>query len=184
MVVTDPAVATDSGPASTRAGLAAVRAQIGQIPDPEIPVITLAELGILRSVDWDGDQLLVTLTPTYSGCPATEAIRDDVRRALDDLGHPDGRVELTLSPAWSTDWMLPGTHEKLRAYGIAPPGQRCGGEQTHVIEFRQRPDVDGPVCPRCSSPNVSELSEFGSTPCKALYRCSSCAEPFDYFKPF
>lgn len=169
---------------AVRADLATVQRQIGEIPDPEIPVITLAELGILRSVELVADRIHVTLTPTYSGCPATEAIRDDVQRVLESLGHGDAQVELTLSPAWTTDWMQPGTHEKLRAYGIAPPGERCGTNDTKVLQFKPKGQVTGPACPQCSSPNVSLLSEFGSTPCKSLYRCLACAEPFDYFKPF
>ncbi|MGH1361525.1 MAG: 1,2-phenylacetyl-CoA epoxidase subunit PaaD [Burkholderiaceae bacterium] len=171
------------GRTTARASLAEVTRTIGQIPDPEIPVVTLADLGILRSVELAGESIVVTLTPTYSGCPATESIADDVNAALRALGHADAQVLITLSPAWSTDWMLPGTHEKLRAYGIAPPGQ-CGGPSGKTIQFHPLPDQLEPVCPRCSSPRVESLSEFGSTPCKALYRCLSCAEPFDYFKPF
>jgi len=169
---------------AVRADLATVQRQVGEVPDPEIPVITLAELGILRSVELIDERIVVTLTPTYSGCPATEAIRDDVQRVLESLGHDDAQVELTLTPAWTTDWMLPGTHEKLRAYGIAPPGERCDTSGTKVLHFKPKDQASGPACPQCSSPNVSLLSEFGSTPCKSLYRCLACAEPFDYFKPF
>ncbi len=179
---TTPAAAA-AAPTSQRASLAEVRARVGQIPDPEIPVVTLADLGILRSVEMVADRLIVTLTPTYSGCPATEAIREDVLAVLRALGHADGEVVLTLSPPWSTDWMQPGTHEKLRAYGIAPPGSLCTND-VKVIQFKAPGDSDGPACPRCSSPNVIEISAYGSTPCKALYRCRACAEPFDYFKPF
>lgn len=167
-----------------KASPADVRKRIGAIPDPEIPVVTLAELGILRGVESVAGKLVVTLTPTYSGCPATESIADDVRATLADLGHGDAEIRIALSPAWSTDWMLPGTHDKLRAYGIAPPGGRCASGQTQVIHFRGRDADDAPTCPRCSSPNVTEISAFGSTPCKAMYRCLACAEPFDYFKPF
>jgi len=167
-----------------RADLATVTDELGKIPDPEIPVITLAELGILRRVEMIDERIHVTLTPTYSGCPATEAIRDDVQRVLEALGHQDALVQLTLTPAWTTDWMLPGTHEKLRAYGIAPPGERCGTSESKVLNFVPKDELAGPACPQCSSPNVSLLSEFGSTPCKSLYRCLTCSEPFDYFKPF
>lgn len=169
--------------AGAPASLAEVTERVGQIADPEIPVVTLADLGILRQVELVDDQIKVTLTPTYSGCPATEAIASDVREVLDSLGHRDAQIDIALNPPWSTDWMRAGTHEKLRAYGIAPPGRcRPAGEQT--VRFMSVPGQDGPVCPRCASPRVEVLSEFGSTPCKALYRCLSCAEPFDYFKPF
>ena len=176
--------ACPAGRTAEPANLNAVRERVGSIPDPEIPVVTLTELGILRSVEELAGRIVVTLTPTYSGCPATESIRDDVLAALRELGHPDAEVVLTLSPPWSTDWMLPAAHEKLRAYGIAPPGEHCGNDTTSVIQFRHPGETSGPVCPRCSSPNVTEISSFGSTPCKALYRCRACAEPFDYFKPF
>lgn len=167
-----------------RASLATVREHVGNIPDPEIPVVTLADLGILRSVELVAQTIQVTLTPTYSGCPATEAIRDDVLQTLRALGHEEAQVLITLTPAWSTDWMAPGTHEKLRAYGIAPPGRVCGDATAQSIRFKTAAGEDTPVCPRCASPRVQSLSEYGSTPCKALYRCLSCAEPFDYFKPF
>lgn len=187
-------------------------ALVGELPDPEIPVVTLADLGILRdlTIAADGSPRVV-LTPTYSGCPATEAIAAQVRETLQAAGHPEVSVELRLAPAWTTDWISEAGRRKLRAYGIAPPG-RCGDDPavvvaqpdgsggrgaaaspaaggtarpvTRVLRFQDKPPADGPVCPRCDSPNVEELSRHGSTPCKALYRCRSCREPFDHFKPY
>jgi len=140
---------------------------LGEIPDPEIPVLTLLDLGVVRAVRHDAaGRLQVTLTPTYSGCPATEAIHNAVRAALDAHGWTDARLEQVLSPPWSSAWISAAGHRKLRAYGIAPPVSRAG-----------------PVaCPRCASLATRCLSEFGSTPCKAHYRCTSCGEPFDHFK--
>lgn len=175
--------ATKQQPGDT---LRVAREQIGAIPDPEIPVVTLADLGILRDIREDADGCIhVTLTPTYSGCPATEAIAADVRQALNELGHHNARVEIVLSPPWTTDWISEPARDKLRAYGIAPPGERCAGNgdgamPTQVLQFHP-PRV---ACPRCASSNTKPISEFGSTPCKALYRCIDCREPFDYFKPF
>ena len=155
-----------------------IRALVGAIPDPEIPVISLAELGILRNVAWEDDQPVVTLTPTYSGCPATEAITEQVRAVLRDAGHPRAQVRIELAPAWSTDWISDSGRRKLRIYGIAPP------HQTRVLHFQPGRAADQPGCPRCDSPIVELLSAYGSTPCKSLYRCRSCGEPFDYFKPY
>ena len=136
------------------------------IPDPEIPVITLTDLGIIRGVDWEGDTCVVTVTPTYSGCPATGVINLEIENALRERGLEDIRLKRQLSPAWTTDWMTQRGREKLENYGIAPP-QPAGG-----------PDK----CPNCSSTHVEKLSQFGSTPCKAQWRCKDCLEPFDYFK--
>lgn len=170
----------------TRATLAQVRERVGSIPDPEIPVVTLADLGILRDVDERSGRIRVTLTPTYSGCPATESIRDDVQRMLVELGHDDAQVDITLSPAWTTDWIGPQARDKLRAYGIAPPMGACpadsAGAAGKPLQFQRMPPAL--TCPQCDSRQVEVLSEFGSTPCKALYRCLTCREPFDYFKPF
>ncbi len=165
-----------------RAALDEVRQQVGQVPDPEIPAVTLDDLGIVRAVDEVAGRIRVTLTPTYSGCPATEAIREDVRRVLGGLGHDDAEVTITLTPAWTTDWIRPDAHEKLRAYGIAPPVGTSHRDAVQPIHFQRKQPL--PTCPQCGSAKVAVLSEFGSTPCKALYRCLSCAEPFDYFKPF
>ena len=139
---------------------------LGDVPDPEIPAISLTDLGIIRDVAWDGDTLQVTVTPTYSGCPATTIINLDIESAL--RGHGIKKLELKrqLSPAWTTDWMTDSGKAKLEAYGIAPP----------------RPAGGPSRCPRCHSEQVEKLSQFGSTPCKAQWRCQDCLEPFDYFK--
>ncbi len=136
------------------------------IPDPEIPAITLTDLGIIRDVGWDGDTCVVTVTPTYSGCPATSLINMEIETALREHGLERIELKRQLSPAWTTDWMSQRGREKLEKYGIAPP-QAAGG-----------PDK----CPNCASTNVEKLSQFGSTPCKAQWRCKDCLEPFDYFK--
>jgi ring-1,2-phenylacetyl-CoA epoxidase subunit PaaD len=145
-----------------------------EVLDPEVPAISIVELGIVREVRDDGSTLTVVLTPTYSGCPATEAIEADVRKAL--LAFEPVKVELQRSPAWTTDWIGPEAREKLRAYGIAPP------TGTSVVEQPLRLHEAIP-CPRCGSPRSERLSAFGSTACKALYRCTACREPFEYFKP-
>ena len=133
---------------------------LSEVPDPEIPVLTITDLGIVRDVEC-GDEIVVSLTPTYSGCPATEAIA-----ALEDRGVTDVRIKRVLSPPWTTDWISEEGREKLRIYGIAPP------------ERRKRPIA----CPRCDSDQTERVSEFGSTACKAAYRCRECLEPFEYFK--
>jgi ring-1,2-phenylacetyl-CoA epoxidase subunit PaaD len=154
--------------------------------DPEIPVLTIEDLGILRDARLNDDAghrgVEVTITPTYSGCPAMDAIRDDLVSALADNGYPDVRVTVVLSPAWTTDWMTDAGKAKLEQYGIAPPT----GRSSHSSQSGVR---SGPVrlglsvkCPQCSSLNTRELSRFGSTSCKALYVCQDCKEPFDYFK--
>lgn len=132
------------------------------VPDPEIPVISVVDLGIIRSVESSPPAVL--LTPTYSGCPATLVIEQAVRSALDSAGFRDVGIRTVLSPPWTTDWISESGRRKLEAYGIAPPGRGA----VH--------------CPQCGSTEVEEISRFGSTPCKALWRCRSCAEPFDLFK--
>jgi ring-1,2-phenylacetyl-CoA epoxidase subunit PaaD len=148
-----------------------------RVVDPEIPVLTIEDLGVLRSVEEDGDRVRVELTPTYSGCPAIDAMRDDVRAALLAEGYRDVDVRMVLAPAWTTDWMSDDGKRKLREYGIAAPNGRApvhGGERVAV-----RMAVK---CPRCDSLDTRELARFGSTSCKALYECRSCLEPFDFFK--
>ena len=130
------------------------------VPDPEIPVVSVVDLGIVREVSPER----VAITPTYTGCPATQVIERDVRAALDSAGHQQVRLETVLSPPWTTDWISAEGRRKLRTYGIAPPTRSA-------VE-----------CPQCGSTDVEEISRFGSTPCKALWRCRSCAEPFDLFK--
>lgn len=143
--------------------------------DPEVPVLTIEDLGVLRDVQVSGERVTVTITPTYSGCPAMDAIRDDVVLALAHAGFDDVDVKTTLSPAWTTDWMTDAGKQKLAAFGIAPPTGRAR--------------VSGPIklslgvkCPHCGSLNTREVSRFGSTSCKALYECRACLEPFDFFK--
>lgn len=146
-----------------------------QVADPEIPVLTVADLGVLRGVRRDEDgTLVVTITPTYSGCPAMDTIRDDILAALRDGGVPDARVELVLGPAWTTDWMSADGRRKLTEYGIAPPHRRTAGDPV--------PLTLKVACPQCGSLNTHEQSRFGSTACKALWRCADCQEPFDHFK--
>ncbi|ULK96510.1 1,2-phenylacetyl-CoA epoxidase subunit PaaD [Bradyrhizobium sp. I71] len=144
------------------------------VVDPEIPVLTIADLGVLREIALDGDHVEVAITPTYSGCPAMNMIALEIEIALERAGFRHPKVRTVLSPAWTTDWMSEEGRRKLRAYGIAPPqassSRRAlfGGQAV--------------ACPQCGSENTELLSEFGSTSCKALWRCKSCREPFDYFK--
>ena len=169
--------------------LVRVRAALDGLTDPEIPVITLAEMGILRDVRPAADDpslVEVVITPTYSGCPAMAQIADDVHATLQGLGVP-ARVTTQLAPAWTTDWMTDAAREKLRAYGIAPPG-RCGADGAGAAAgervVRWVPRAPEPVaCPHCGSTHTREVSRFGSTACKALYQCLDCREPFDHFKP-
>ncbi|MEV4987880.1 phenylacetate-CoA oxygenase subunit PaaJ [Pseudarthrobacter sp. LMD1-1-1.1] len=148
------------------------------VVDPEIPVLSIADLGILRKVDVAGGEVTVTITPTYSGCPAMDAIRDDLHTAFKKEGYGDVHVDLVLAPAWTTDWMTEAGKQKLQEYGIAPPSgnSRAGG---HSGPIRLSLAVK---CPQCNSLNTKELTRFGSTSCKALYVCQDCKEPFDYFK--
>jgi ring-1,2-phenylacetyl-CoA epoxidase subunit PaaD len=160
-----------------------VREVLATVTDPEIPVITIAELGILRDVEIDAERITVTITPTYSGCPAMDEIAADVRTALAEHGWNDVTVRTALAPAWTTDWMSEDGRRKLRAFGIAPPAPRSAGPV--LVQLGPRPA--GPpaqvACPHCGSEQTEELTPFASTSCKALWRCRSCREPFDYFKP-
>ena len=193
--------------APQHSALAHVWQLLESLTDPEIPVVTLRELGILRDVrtalGQDGTELLeVIITPTYSGCPAMGQIEDDVHNLLQAHGLK-GKVKTQLAPAWTTDWITPEAKEKLRAYGIAPPhsgadhdcqtlnGNSNGSGASSIIQFAAR-SASNPgrheqlavPCPQCNSDNTTETSHFGSTACKALYRCLDCMEPFDYFKPY
>ena len=152
---------------------------LDHLTDPEIPVVTLRELGILREVRETADGIEVVITPTYSGCPAMGQIEDDVRASLAQAGIA-ARVVTQLAPAWTTDWMSDEAKAKLRAYGIAPPHQTRS--DVSVIKFVRHVDNQPVACPQCGSLNTTETSHFGSTACKALYRCLDCMEPFDYFK--
>ncbi|MBN9526548.1 MAG: phenylacetate-CoA oxygenase subunit PaaJ [Alphaproteobacteria bacterium] len=148
-----------------------------RVHDPEIPGLDIVEMGVARQVVVGRDgEVEVVITPTYSGCPAMSVIAIDVGRALAEAGFADARVSLTHSPAWTTDWLTPGARAKLAAQGIAPPVGTPGGRRALFGE--------GPVvaCPQCGSRDTERLAEFGSTACKAMYRCRSCAEPFHYFK--
>ena len=152
------------------------------IPDPEIPVVSIRELGILREINEHGGELEVVITPTYSGCPAMAQIEDDVRAAL-AANHVRAKVVTRLAPAWSTDWITEEAKEKLRVFGIAPPHTVA----QHTIVRFARPLAADPAkvaCPHCGSSDTTETSHFSSTACKALYRCLNCLEPFDYFKPY
>jgi ring-1,2-phenylacetyl-CoA epoxidase subunit PaaD len=150
------------------------------LPDPEVPAVSLVDLGIVRDVRLlDGGGLQVVLTPTYSGCPATEVIDASVREAFAEQGLGPVETVLQRAPAWTTDWISDEGRTKLRQYGIAPPG-RCVDTTERPIRFHAAPAVD---CPRCGSPRTRRLSAFGSTACKSLYRCLACAEPFEHFKP-
>ena len=204
MILATTASASGAPPHSA---LAHVWQLLESLTDPEIPVVTLRELGILRdvrsAVAQDGTELLeVIITPTYSGCSAMGQIEDDVHNLLQAHGLK-GKVKTQLAPAWTTDWITPEAKEKLREYGIAPPhsgadhdcqtqsGKSNGSGASSIIQFAAR-SASNPgrheqlavACPQCNSDNTTETSHFGSTACKALYRCLDCMEPFDYFKPY
>ncbi len=156
---------------------------LGEVPDPEIPVISVTDLGIIRDVAWDGDTLVVAVTPTYSGCPATTVINLDIEAALRNHGIDKLRLERRLSPPWTTDWISEAGREKLRAYGIAPPIDGTAADGRLMARASRLAGSNLAVaCPRCGSTRTEKVSQFGSTPCKASYRCSDCLEPFDYFK--
>jgi ring-1,2-phenylacetyl-CoA epoxidase subunit PaaD len=162
----------------------AIWARLASVPDPEIPVISIVDLGIVRGVEMsDAGVCTVTLTPTYSGCPATEVIAEDVRQALSSIGCTSTVIKTQLAPAWTTDWMNDETKAKLREYGIAPPHVTPLSEQRIGIPAIGGRRTASIACPRCASLSTETLSQYGSTPCKAQYRCLACREPFDYFKP-
>jgi ring-1,2-phenylacetyl-CoA epoxidase subunit PaaD len=143
------------------------------VKDPEIPVISIWELGVLQDVTLEGERVVVTITPTYSGCPAMDVITEEVGEALRAAGYAEVRVDTCLSPAWSSSWMDAAARERLHDFGIAPP-VACSGDRAEAQ----------PACPHCGSSATRRVSEFGSTACKALYQCRDCHEPFDYFKTF
>lgn len=157
----------------TRVALFAI---LADVPDPEIPALSVLDLGIVRDVEWRGEELVVSVTPTYSGCPATSVIALSIEAALRQAGISNFRIQTILTPPWTTDWISEQGREKLKAFGIAPPSAAsCAGALKAGA-----PDA----CPHCESGNVEEVSRFGSTPCKAHWRCRDCLEPFDYFKRF
>ena len=165
----------DIAPALDKERAGRIVAVLDQVPDPEIPVISVRELGIVRAIRTDDEgAVTVRITPTYTGCPATLVIERSIRAALDGAGFRDVGLKTVLSPAWNTDMISDTGREKLRAYGIAPPPK---GESARSLR-----GSDVVECPRCGSEDTREISRFGSTPCKALWQCNSCAEPFDRFK--
>lgn len=148
------------------------------VPDPEIPVLSVVDLGLVRDVSWDGATCVVTITPTYSGCPAMQEISTDILNTLAQKGMASVRIQTRLSPAWTTDWLTPAGRAALKGYGIAPPKEKAI-DISGLARGVHRPSVE---CPHCGSEATRLVSQFGSTSCKALYRCSHCGEPFDYFK--
>ena len=161
---------------------------LAEVMDPEVPVVSIVDLGILRDVQWvDGAQtaVVVTVTPTYSGCPATEVIAQSIKDALHARGVAQVEVRTQLSPAWTTDWMTLEGRDALRAYGIAPPAARApSANGSLAIDISALLASKAVVpCPQCNSRKTRLLSQYGSTACKALYQCNTCLEPFDYFKP-
>lgn len=185
------------------------RALVADLPDPEIPVLTLEDLGILREVFDENGRIVVHLTPTYTGCPATEAIRDQVERTLEQAGYAAAQVRIVLSPPWTSDWISMRGRQRLLDYGIAPPACMVGAtgsmaameardtgsapaqgqSPAQVLRFMPRATsasigLEAVACPQCGSSETEQLSAHSSTPCKALWRCRTCREPFDYFKPY
>jgi ring-1,2-phenylacetyl-CoA epoxidase subunit PaaD len=155
---------------------------LGTVLDPEVPALSVRDLGIVRDVIERGDELEVVLTPTYSGCPATEVIEHDVLEAIAKAGLGPAHVTLQRAPAWTTDWISADGRRKLFEYGIAPPGPALPDGVAPIRIFGRK--ADAPLaCPRCGSKNTERLSAFGSTACKSLYRCIACREPFEHFKP-
>lgn len=153
---------------------------LDEVPDPEIPVISIVDLGIVRHVEWRGGECLITITPTYSGCPAMRVIEQSIRETLQQHGIRTVHVSTSLVPAWTTDWMSDKGKANLKAYGIAPPAVKS----VDLSQLHRKPGSESEQigCPLCGAVNVTCISPFGSTSCKALYRCLSCSETFDYFK--
>ena len=174
----NPMIASDLVPANA-CGKPLSEDQIWQllqeVKDPEVPAVSVVELGVIRKLSWQGQQLVVDVTPTYSGCPATDLIEELIAAALMQGGIRDPQIKRVLTPAWTTDWITPEGREKLRQFGIAPP-QGSASKMTLLGHDQQI------TCPLCGSSHTEQVSEFGSTACKALYRCTDCLEPFDYFK--
>jgi len=181
-------IARDASSTSARAGAACIEAAavwraLASVMDPEVPVVSVVELGIVRAVTRDGLEWVVAVTPTYSGCPATRVIEAEIQKAVTAATGERARVVTALSPAWTTDWIAPEARRRLREAGIAPPHPAHANAHmgARPVAFRRlAPSVP---CPNCGSLQTTELARFGSTACKALYRCADCLEPFDYFKP-
>jgi ring-1,2-phenylacetyl-CoA epoxidase subunit PaaD len=162
--------------------MVSARAVAERVTDPELPMVTLADLGVLREVSESGGKVQVAITPTYSGCPAMDTMRDDLVHALTDAGYPEVEVRTVLHPAWTTDWITSGGKEKLAAAGIAPP--TAAGPAGGPIPLTLTAPGRRIRCPRCGSRDTETVSEFSGTACKALLKCRDCAEPFEYFKEF
>ncbi len=177
MIAPDPAPAPQAPPPTE----AQVWEWLSQVPDPEIPAVSIVDLGIVRAVAVAGEAVTVTVTPTYSGCPATAVIALQIKTALRDRGVADLRLLTRIAPPWTTDWISPEGRARLLAYGIAPPVDGTAPTGRRVARLSGGGNLVV-ACPRCASPDTEEVSRFGSTPCKAAWRCRACAEPFDYFK--
>jgi ring-1,2-phenylacetyl-CoA epoxidase subunit PaaD len=162
---------------SVGCGQLGARAVAERVLDPELPVLTLADLGVLRDVHEDGDSVVVTITPTYSGCPALDEMRADLRAKLTEAGYERVEIRTTLTPAWTTDWISDAGRRKLAEHGIAPPQRKAGPVTLNLVPPRSLVR-----CPRCDSARTTELSRFSSTACKALRRCEDCREPFEHVK--
>lgn len=153
----------------------AVRPILEGVFDPEIPVLNVVDMGVVRKAEEKDDQWLITITPTYSGCPAMKVINDDIVTAMQEAGYKNVEVKEVLQPAWTTDWLTEDAKRKLKAYGIAPP--QGSVDKNTLLEGQKQIQ-----CPQCGSYNTKMVSQFGSTACKSLYQCNDCKEPFDYFK--
>lgn len=151
---------------------------LAEIPDPEIPVLTILDLGIVRKVAFNGDSPIITITPTYSGCPAMQRFESDIKETMQKYGYEGTEVPMVYDPAWTTDWITEEGKRKLKEYGIAPPEETTANKKALFYED----DIITVTCPRCNSKDTKLESQFGSTACKALYKCNDCLEPFEYFK--
>jgi len=150
---------------------------LAEIPDPEIPVLSIHDLGIVRKIDEINDKIIVTITPTYSGCPAMNQFEADIVTTLNKYGYDKVSIVTTYDPPWTTDWLSKEAKKKLQDYGIAPPEQKTTDKNALLVDDRK-----SVTCPQCKSTNSAMISQFGSTACKSLYQCNDCMEPFDYFK--
>lgn len=179
-------VETPANPTAVRPSIDQIWSWLGEIPDPEIPVISILDLGIVRDVCWsevDAELCTVTVTPTYSGCPATEVIAQQISETLASHGLHRTALRTQLSPPWTTDWLTDRGRQRLHEFGIVPPEARAGEHHSSPLTLLVQITPQAPACPRCGSRRTEVLSQFGSTACKSLHRCLACMEPFDYFKP-